>query len=141
MGAMEKEIPGPAVKAHLARSTGRKVKIGLITAALITGWMVFWSVTRQQEATLEIRAAQEGISLPDGFFVWHHLDASGIAFKSIIPHRKGLVIRCMNNMQCEAARLVLSHKLPQGYILALSEQQPPGHALLARLRINSHKMG
>ncbi len=40
---------------------------------------------RQQESTLAIRAVHQGTTMPDGFSIWHHLDAHGIPFKSITP--------------------------------------------------------
>lgn len=44
-----------------------------------------WSAVRQQESTLAIRAVHQGTTMPDGFSIWHHLDAHGIPFKSITP--------------------------------------------------------
>ena len=35
----------------------------------------------------------QGIGMPDGFSVWHHLDANGIRFKSIPPQKDGLLIK------------------------------------------------
>ena len=32
-----------------------------------------------------IRAVHQGTTMPDGFSIWHHLDAHGIPFKSITP--------------------------------------------------------
>ena len=62
---------------RLAWSTTFMLFIG---ALLLT-----WSVIRQQESTLAIRAVNQGASMPDGFSIWHHLDANGIRFKSITP--------------------------------------------------------
>ncbi|MVY95029.1 EnvZ/OmpR regulon moderator MzrA, partial [Enterobacteriaceae bacterium 8376wD7] len=52
-----------------------------------------WLAVQQQEATLAIRPVGQGVSMPDGFSVWHHLDANGIRFKSITPQKDGLLIK------------------------------------------------
>ncbi len=49
-----------------------------------------WSAVRQQESTLAIRAVHQGTTMPDGFSIWHHLDAHGIPFKSITPQKTTL---------------------------------------------------
>lgn len=45
------------------------------------------------ESELRIRASQQGLSLPDGFYVYQRLDERGIRIKSITPEGDGLVIR------------------------------------------------
>ncbi|BDH44501.1 modulator protein MzrA [Salmonella enterica subsp. enterica serovar Choleraesuis] len=128
------------MKRFITQPQWRLLRFALPLLLALTA-VLAWSANRQHEATLEIRAVREGVSLPDGFFVWHHLDANGIAFKSITPHRDGLVIRCVTNVQCEAARDVLRRSLPQDYELALREDKSAGASLLARLRTSSHRMG
>lgn len=103
--------------------------------------ILVWSANYRHEATLEIRAEHRGLSLPDGFYVWHHLDANGIRFKSITPHHDGLVISCTTDIQCRAARNVLIRSLPQGYTLALREERSMGALLLARMRSSSRRLG
>ncbi len=56
----------------------------LVLCALF--WL--WLAVQQQEATLAIRPVGQGVSMPDGFSVWHHLDANGIRFKSITPQKR-----------------------------------------------------
>ena len=47
----------------------------LVLCALF--WL--WLAVQQQEATLAIRPVGQGVSMPDGFSVWHHLDANGLS--------------------------------------------------------------
>lgn len=84
---------------RLAWSTTFMLFIG---ALLLT-----WSVIRQQESTLAIRAVNQGASMPDGFSIWHHLDANGIRFKSITPQNDALLITFDSSAQSAAARSYL----------------------------------
>ena len=69
--------------------------------------LLTWSVIRQQESTLAIRAINQGASMPDGFSIWHHLDANGIRFKSITPQNDALLITFDSSAQSAAAKVVL----------------------------------
>ena len=54
----------------------------LLGGSLLLGALFWlWLAVQQQEATLAIRPVGQGIGMPDGFSVWHHLDANGIRFK------------------------------------------------------------
>ena len=72
--------------------------------------------------------------MPDGFSVWHHLDANGIRFKSITPQKDGLLIKFDSTAQGAAAKEVLGRALPHGYIIALLEDDNSPTAWLSRLR-------
>ena len=54
---------------------------------VLAGWRC------RQEYAGDIRPVGQGIGMPDGFSVWHHLDANGIRFKSITPQKDGLLIK------------------------------------------------
>lgn len=94
-----------------------------------------------QEATLAIRPVGQGVSMPDGFSVWHHLDANGIRFKSITPQKDGLLIKFDSTAQGAAAKEVLGRALPHGYIIALLEDDNSATAWLSRLRDAPHRLG
>ena len=103
--------------------------------------LLTWSVIRQQESTLAIRAVNQGASMPDGFSIWHHLDANGIRFKSITPQKDGLLIKFDSTAQGAAAKEVLGRALPHGYIIALLEDDNSPTAWLSRLRDAPHRLG
>lgn len=79
------------------------------------------------ESELRIRPNQQGMSLPDGFFVYQRLDERGIRIKSITPQGDGLVIRLDSPEQQLLAREALQNILPPGYSIALSEVPVPSH--------------
>ena len=79
--------------------------------------------------------------MPDGFSVWHHLDANGIRFKSITPQKDGLLIKFDSTAQGAAAKEVLGRALPHGYIIALLEDDNSPTAWLSRLRDAPHAPG
>lgn len=64
------------------------------------------------ENELRIHAAQQGLSLPDGFYVYQRLDERGIRIKSITPEGDGLVIRLDSPEQQLLAREALENILP-----------------------------
>ena len=109
----------------------------LLLCALV--WL--WLAVQQQEATLAIRPVGQGVSMPDGFSVWHHLDANGIRFKSITPQKDGLLIKFDSTAQGAAAKEVLGRALPHGYIIALLEDDNSPTAWLSRLRDAPHRLG
>lgn len=118
---------------HLAWST-------MLLMVLGTG-MLFWSTVRQQESTLAIRSIHQGASMPDGFSIWHHLDAHGIRFKSITPENDTLLITFDSSAQSAAAKAVLDKTLPRGYIIAQRENASQAVQWLSRLRDAPHRMG
>lgn len=60
---------------RLAWSTTFMLFIG---ALLLT-----WSVIRQQESTLAIRAVNQGASMPDGFSIWHRMPTAFVLKASL----------------------------------------------------------
>lgn len=90
------------------------------------------------ESELRIRPSQQGLLLPDGFYVYQRLDERGIRIKSITPQGNGLVIRLDSPEQQRLAREALQNILPPGYSIALSEVPVPSHWVreLARSPIN-----
>ena len=109
----------------------------LVLCALL--WVCL--AVQQQEATLAIRPVGQGVSMPDGFSVWHHLDANGIRFKSITPQKDGLLIKFDSTAQGAAAKEVHGRALPHGYIIALLEDDNSATAWLSRLRDAPHRLG
>ncbi len=110
---------------------------GLILAVGLTAW----STLRSQESTLEIRPIQAGGVTPDGFYIWHHLDANGIAVKSITPQKNMLVIKFTSSDQGKAAQEVLKQSLPQGYVTALCDEPGLTEMLLSRIKSTHHRLG
>lgn len=96
----------------------RRLRATLLLSTLTFAALLIWSGMEQTGSTLQIRAGQQGNNMPDGFYVWHHLDANGIQFKSITPDNNALLIKFDSSAQSEAARAVLHEKLPQGYVIA-----------------------
>lgn len=79
--------------------------------------------------------------IPDGFSVWHHLDANGIRFKSITPQNDTLLIKFDSSAQSEAAKEVLYRSLPQGFIIAQQEEDNLTSSWLSRIRSESRHLG
>jgi len=102
---------------------------------------VAFSALRNTESTLEIRATSQGVAIPDGFSVWHHLDANGIRFKSITPQDDILLIKFDSSAQSEAAKEVLYRSLPHGFIIAQQEESNAAVSWFSRLRSESHRLG
>lgn len=90
---------------------------GVIAAVSI----IVWASIPSKDTTIEICVAQQGSRLPDGFYVWHHLDAHGIRFKSITPKNNNLLITFASSAQSEAAKEVLHRALPSGYVFDQQE--------------------
>lgn len=125
-----------------------KPRITLRQLAWTTSFLVLmsvlflvWSAIRQQESTLAIRAIHQGVSMPDGFSIWHHLDANGIRFKSITPQNDALLITFDSSAQSAAAKAVLDRTLPHGYIIAQQNGDSQAVQWLTRLRDNPHRFG
>ena len=107
----------------------------------LSAMLLAWSAVRQQESTLAIRAIHQGASMPDGFSIWHHLDANGIRFKSITPKNDTLLITFDSSAQSAAAKAVLDKTLPNGYIIAQQDDNNQAVQWLSRLRDTSHRVG
>ena len=125
-----------------------KSRITLRRLAWYTTFMLFigallltWSVIRQQESTLAIRAVNQGASMPDGFSIWHQLDANGIRFKSITPQDNALLITFESSEQSAAAKRVLDSTLPHVYVIALQDEDTDPASWLSLLRDTSHRFG
>lgn len=99
------------------------------------------STLRNTESTLEIRATSQGVVIPDGFSVWHHLDANGIRFNSITPQDDILLIKFDSSAQSEAAKEVLYRSLPHGFTIAQQEDDNMAVSWLSRLRSQSQHLG
>lgn len=91
----------------------------LALATVLVPYMV------RTESELRIHAPHQGLSLPDGFYVYQRLDERGIRIKSITPEGDGLVIRLDSPEQQLLAREALQALLPPGYTIALSESPVP----------------
>ncbi|AVJ19409.1 EnvZ/OmpR regulon moderator MzrA [Serratia rhizosphaerae] len=99
----------------------------IIALALLALSVFFLPAMVRTETELRIRSTQQGLSLPDGFYVYQRLDARGIRIKSITPEGDGLVIRLDSPQQQLLARETLQAILPPGYTIALSELPAPSH--------------
>lgn len=119
----------------------RRLRVALLLVCLSAGALLAWSGMQRTESTLQIRASQQGISMPDGFFVWHHLDANGIRFKSITPENNSLLIKFDSSAQSEAAKAVLYKTLPHGYVIAQQDEDNSASAWLSRLRTQASRIG
>ena len=122
---------------HVASPASRSGAVLLLVGTLLLAW----SAVRQQESTLAIRAVHQGTTMPDGFSIWHHLDAHGIPFKSITPKNDTLLITFDSSDQSAAAKAVLDRTLPHGYIIAQQDNNSQAMQWLTRLRDNSHRFG
>ncbi len=125
----------------MQRSSLRQISWVLGGSLLLCGLFWLWLTVQQHESTLAIRPVSQGISMPDGFSVWHHLDANGIRFKSITPQNDGLIIKFDSSAQGAAAKEVLGRALPHGYIIALLEDDDSPTAWISRLRDTPHRFG
>ncbi|MCA1924036.1 MULTISPECIES: EnvZ/OmpR regulon moderator MzrA [Buttiauxella] len=125
------------MKTHFFRGLRATMLIGAIAAASI----LIWSGMQRTESTLEIRSSQQGISMPDGFYVWHHLDANGIRFKSITPDNNSLLIKFDSSAQSEAAKAVLYKTLPHGYVIAQQDEDDSASTWLTRVLNENIRIG
>lgn len=113
---------------------------GAAGLAVITS-VICWTGMNSQEATIEIRASRQGDSIPDGFYVWHHLDANGISFKSITPKNNNLLITFSSIAQSDAAKEVLYRALPRGYVINQQATAPDSLTWLSLLRARNEHVG
>ena len=125
------------MKTHFFRGLRATILIAAIAAASI----LIWSGMQRTESTLEIRSSQQGISMPDGFYVWHHLDANGIRFKSITPDNNSLLIKFDSSAQSEAAKAVLYKTLPHGYVIAQQDEDDSASTWLTRVLNENIRIG
>ncbi|OAT27783.1 YqiC family protein [Buttiauxella brennerae ATCC 51605] len=125
------------MKTHIFRG----LKATMLVGALAVASVLIWSGMQRTESTLEIRSSQQGISMPDGFYVWHHLDANGIRFKSITPDNNSLLIKFDSSAQSEAAKAVLYKTLPHGYVIAQQEEDDSASTWLTRVLNENIRIG
>lgn len=97
------------------------LRTALLFGVIAIASLTIWSGMPSKDTTIEISVARQGNSLPDGFYVWHHLDANGIRFKSITPQNNNLLITFSSSAQSDAAKEVLYRALPGGYVIDQQE--------------------
>lgn len=119
----------------------RWLLMGIAAMALFSVLFLGWVTVQNRESTLAIRPIAQNTSVPDGFSIWHHLDANGIHFKSITPQNDTLLIKFESSAQSAAAKEVLDRTLPHGYIVALQDDESQTSAWLSRLRDTTHRFG
>lgn len=125
----------------ISRITLRRLAWMTTFLLFVGGLILTWSAIREQESTLAIRAVNQGVSMPDGFSIWHHLDANGIRFKSITPQKDALLITFDSSAQSAAAKVVLDKTLPHGFVIAQQDDNNQTVQWLSRLRDNPHRFG
>ncbi|MBS0849201.1 EnvZ/OmpR regulon moderator MzrA [Citrobacter sp. JGM124] len=115
------------------------LRTALFFGVIALASIALWSGMPAKETTIEIRVARQGNSLPDGFYVWHHLDANGIRFKSITPQNNNLLITFASSAQSEAAKEVLNRALPGGYVIDQRDSNnQDALTWLSILRVSKH---
>lgn len=119
----------------------RRLSYALVALMMFSALLLAWAALQKQDSTLAIRSVNQGVSMPDGFSVWHHLDANGIQFKSITPQNDVLLITFDSSVQSAAAKKVLDRSLPHGYIIAQQDEGNQASAWLTRLRDTSRLLG
>ncbi len=82
----------------------RRFSYAIVALMMFSALILLWSALQHQESTLAIRPVSRGTSVPDGFSIWHHLDANGIRFKSITPQDDVLLIKFDSSAQSAAAK-------------------------------------
>lgn len=127
---------------ELQRPFLRWLLMGVVAMAVLSVMFFAWTTLQNRESTLAIRPIAQNVSVPDGFSVWHHLDANGIHFKSITPQDDTLLIKFESSAQSAAAKAVLDRTLPHGYIIAAQDDDnSQTSAWLTRLRNSTHRFG
>ena len=119
----------------------RRMSYGLIALVFLSAMILVWTAVQHQESTLAIRPVSQGASVPDGFYIWHHLDANGIQFKSITPQDDVLLIKFDSSAQSAAAKVVLDRTLPHGFVIAQQDDDNQAVQWLSRLRDTPHRFG
>lgn len=118
----------------------RRLSYAMVALMMFSALLLAWAALQKQESTLAIRSVNQGTSMPDGFSIWHHLDANGIQFKSITPQNDVLLITFDSSVQSAEAKKVLDRSLP-GYIIAQQDEGNQASAWLTRLRDTSRLLG
>ncbi|MEJ8324996.1 EnvZ/OmpR regulon moderator MzrA [Kosakonia sp. YIM B13605] len=127
---------------ELQRPFLRWLLMGVAAMTVFSVMFFAWTTLQNRESTLAIRPITQNVSVPDGFSVWHHLDANGIHFKSITPQDDTLLIKFESSEQSAAAKIVLDRTLPHGYIIAAQDDDnSQTSAWLTRLRNSTHRFG
>ncbi|WOZ78036.1 EnvZ/OmpR regulon moderator MzrA [Kosakonia sacchari] len=127
---------------ELQRPFLRWLLMGVAAMTVFSVMFFAWTTLQNRESTLAIRPITQNVSVPDGFSVWHHLDANGIHFKSITPQDDTLLIKFESSEQSAAAKIVLDRTLPHGYIIAAQDDDNnQTSAWLTRLRNSTHRFG
>jgi len=121
--------------------TLRRLSYAMVALMMFSALLLAWAALQKQESTLAIRSVSQGTSMPDGFSIWHHLDANGIQFKSITPQNDVLLITFDSSVESAAAKKVLDRSLPHGYIIAQQDGDNQASAWLTRLRDTSRLLG
>jgi len=119
----------------------RRLSYAMVALMMFSALLLAWTALQKQESTLAIRSVNQGTSMPDGFSIWHHLDANGIQFPSITPQNDVLLITFDSSVQSAAAKKVLDRSLPHGYIIAQQDEGNQASAWLTRLRDTSRLLG
>ncbi len=104
------------------RGFPRRVLPWAIGGALALLAVCFVPSLMQHETVVQIRVANSGTNLPDGFYLYQQLSAQGVRIKSITPAGDALVIHFENEEQSLAAQKVLRRLLPQGFVVASGPQ-------------------
>ncbi|MEH2920543.1 EnvZ/OmpR regulon moderator MzrA [Samsonia erythrinae] len=82
------------------------------------------SLRRSQGETVLHIKPYNGVTLPDGFYVYQRLNEKGISIKSITPEQDSLIVRLASPEQSLVAKDVLRQSLPQVNITAQQETKP-----------------
>ncbi len=93
------------------------------TAAFLLAALLFTPLIMCTESALKIRQSQQGLSMPDGFYLYQHLDQRGIRIKSITPDNGSLVVSLESPEQQQKAIEALQDILPSGYVIIASESR------------------
>ncbi|AKP33201.1 EnvZ/OmpR regulon moderator MzrA [Yersinia aleksiciae] len=112
----------------------------LPVTALLLAALLFTPIILRTESALKIRPNQQGLSVPDGFYLYQHLDQRGIRIKSIIPEKDSLVVNLESPDQQKEAIEVLQDILPSGYVIVSSESKKR-HRLLPAFRNHMQNVG
>mgnify|MGYP000919343193 CR=1 FL=1 len=123
------------------RLSMRQFTYAVVALCMLSAMLLVWKALQTHESTLAIRPVIQGSSVPDGFSIWHHLDANGIRFKSITPQNDVLLITFDSSAQSAEAKKVLDRTLPQGYIIAQQDDPNQAALWLTRLRDTSRLAG
>ncbi|ELI8281109.1 EnvZ/OmpR regulon moderator MzrA [Yersinia enterocolitica] len=112
----------------------------LPVTVLLLAALLFTPIIMRTENALKIRPNQQGLSLPDGFSLYQHLDQRGIRIKSITPENDSLVVSLESPEQQQEAITALQDILPSGYVIVSSESKKR-QRLLPAFRNNLQNVG